>query len=168
MAKFDLLSDSDFIEIVNSCSQWNELSEKFGYKSTLSSNLKKKVLKRCETLNVDWKQIVAPVPIGSKTKGEIFSSHKNWQSARSDIRKDASRIFNNSGKDKCCAICGYNKTIQVAHIKAVSEFDNSTLIKDINCINNLVPLCPNHHWEFDNGLLSEEDLRKIQDFAARN
>lgn len=44
-----------------------------------------------------------------------------------------------------CKICGYNKHIEVAHIKAVSEFSDSTLISEINDINNLIGLCPNHH-----------------------
>ena len=41
----------------------------------------------------------------------------------------------------------------MAHIKAVSDYDNDTLISEINDINNLVALCPNHHWEYDNNLL---------------
>ena len=28
-----------------------------------------------------------------------------------------------------------------------------TTIEEINNINNLIGLCPNHHWEYDNGLL---------------
>lgn len=42
----------------------------------------------------------------------------------------------------------------MAHIKAVSEFSDDTLISEINDINNLVGLCPNHHWEYDHGLLN--------------
>lgn len=34
--------------------------------------------------------------------------------------------------------------------KATSDFDDDVLIKEINNINNLIGLCPNHHWEFDN------------------
>ena len=46
-------------------------------------------------------------------------------------------------------VCGYDKTYEVAHIKAVSEFSDDALISEINDINNLIALCPNHHWEFD-------------------
>ena len=53
-----------------------------------------------------------------------------------------------------CAICGYDKHIEVAHIKAVSEFDDNATIGEINAITNLIGLCPNHHWEYDNGLLN--------------
>jgi len=36
---------------------------------------------------------------------------------------------------------------------SMSEFSDDTLIKDINNTDNLVGLCPNHHWELDNGYL---------------
>ena len=50
-------------------------------------------------------------------------------------------------------ICGYSKHYEVAHIKAVADFDDNDLISEINSENNLIALCPNHHWEYDNGLL---------------
>lgn len=52
-----------------------------------------------------------------------------------------------------CAICGYDKHIEIAHIKAVSDFEDSVKISEINSINNLIALCPNHHWEYDNNIL---------------
>ena len=36
---------------------------------------------------------------------------------------------------------------------AVSDFDDSALISEINSKDNLIALCPNHHWEYDHGLL---------------
>jgi len=35
--------------------------------------------------------------------------------------------------------------VEIAHIKAVSEFGDSATLKEINHIDNLVGLCPNHH-----------------------
>lgn len=75
-SRIDTFNDSTFKEIVSSSSTWKELAERFGYESTLSSNL-----------------------------------------------------------------------------KAVADFDDGTLVSEINDINNLIALCPNHHWEYDNGLL---------------
>lgn len=106
------------------------------------------------------------IKIEDKTKGELFNNNKNWQSARSSIRRSAQKIFKKSGKECKCVLCGYNKYVEVAHIKAVSEFDNSSLISEINNINNLIPLCPNHHWEFDNNRLDEKDLNKIKEYSA--
>lgn len=100
-------------------------------------------------------------PILELTKGELFSKRSNWQSARSGIAKHARRVFNSSGLKKECKVCGYNKHIQVSHIKDVADFDDDTLIMEINDIDNLVALCPNHHWEFDNHIMSKIDLLKI-------
>lgn len=57
------------------------------------------------------------------------------------------------GIDKKCRICGYDKHVEVHHIKPISSFPPDTLISDINSEDNLVVLCPNCHWEADNGLL---------------
>lgn len=152
-SRIDTFDDSTFTEIVNSSQTWKELAEKLGYESTLSSNLKVKVKQRCELLGIDCLERTKKIPVNQRTKGELFSNLKNWQTARSAIRKDAQNIFNKSNKPKCCAICGYDKHIEVAHIKAVSDFENTTLVSEINNIDNLIALCPNHHWEYDNGLL---------------
>lgn len=39
----------------------------------------------------------------------------------------------------------YDKHIEIAHIKSVAEFDDSVTIAEINSIDNLIALCPNHH-----------------------
>jgi len=52
-----------------------------------------------------------------------------------------------------CEICGYDKHVQVAHIKSVSSFPDSSTIREVNSRDNVRGLCPNHHWEFDNGML---------------
>ncbi|NDG25698.1 MAG: HNH endonuclease [Proteobacteria bacterium] len=47
-------------------------------------------------------------------------------------------------------LCIYDKHFEVAHIKPISEFSKDTLITIVNDPSNLIPLCPNCHWEFDN------------------
>ena len=94
------------------------------------------------------------VLIKNNTKDKIFSLSKNWQSARSAIRKDAARNYKKSGKEYICEICGYDTYIEIAHIKAVSEFDDSATMEEINHITNLVALCPNHHWEYDHAIIT--------------
>ena len=91
--------------------------------------------------------------VAKKTKKELFDDCKNWQCARSSIQKMARRVYNESQKPKCCIICGYDKHYEVCHINPVSLFNDDDLISDINHIDNLMALCPNHHWEFDNGVL---------------
>lgn len=99
-------------------------------------------------------------PIGDMTKGRLISSRKNWQSARSSIRIHAEKIIARSGIKIECAICGYDKYVEVCHIKAVSDFSDSILISEINAVGNLVLLCPNHHWEFDHNLLDKTAVRQ--------
>ena len=96
--------------------------------------------------------------IENKTKKELFLSTKNYQSARSQILKHAFIKYNLSDRPKQCLICNYKKHFQVCHKKAVSNFSADTLIKEINDLNNLLPLCPTHHWEFDHGCLENPEL----------
>ncbi len=91
----------------------------------------------------------------AKTKGDLFRSRKHYQSARNAIRRHAAQVYKQSGRPLICIVCGYDKHADVAHIKAVSTFSDDATIREINDIGNLVPLCPNHHWEFDNGHLPE-------------
>lgn len=91
--------------------------------------------------------------ITTKTKKELFSNRKNWQCARSSIQKHARKIFYESSVPKECCVCGYKLHVEVCHKKPVSSFSEDSLITEINNIDNLAGLCPNHHWEFDNGLL---------------
>jgi hypothetical protein len=93
--------------------------------------------------------------IGNKTKKEFFSSSKNWQSARSSIRRHAEKIYKRSNQPKRCLICLYVKHYQVSHVRAVSDFPDDTLIKQINDIRNLLAFCPTHHWEYDHNELDK-------------
>lgn len=58
-----------------------------------------------------------------------------------------------------CVVCGYSLHCEVCHIKPISSFDEDTKIVDINNIENLVSLCPNHHWEFDNNI--QDTIHKV-------
>jgi len=101
-----------------------------------------------------------PPDISHKTKKELKESHKTSASARSAITKHAIITFFKSYKDKKCEICGYEKHVEVCHRKPVSEFSEDSLISEINHIDNLIGLCPNHHWEFDHGLLLIKNEKK--------
>lgn len=64
------------------------------------------------------------------------------------IRKHARR----QQKLMNCQKCDYNIFVEVCHIKAVSTFDDSSKLSEVNAIENLICLCPNCHLELDNGL----------------
>ncbi len=84
-----------------------------------------------------------------RTKEELFLKCK-WQSARTMIRVHASFVYHKEIGDKFCKNCGYDKHYEICHIKAVSKFEGNHKMKEINDKNNLIALCPNCHWEFDN------------------
>lgn len=147
------VSEEMFIEIINKSYSWQEIGFQLGYKSrVLSPNIKNSILERCMKLGISH-TLEVQNGVGNKTKGELFKLRKNWQSASSSIRKDARSRYWSLQPDRCCAICGYTHHTEVAHIIPVSDFNDDTLISEINSISNLIGLCPNHHWELDNGIL---------------
>jgi predicted restriction endonuclease len=87
------------------------------------------------------------------TKNELYNKHGIYYKFRAVIRKHAHFVYWNTRNEKKCSVCGYDKFIEVCHIKSVSSFDDDAKIRDINNTSNLIGLCPNHHKEFDNGLL---------------
>jgi len=87
------------------------------------------------------------------TKKSYFDKKGVYYKFRAEIRKHAQWVYQKNNGDKTCKVCGYDKHIQVCHIKSVSSFGDDDLITDINSFDNLIGLCPNHHWEYDNGYL---------------
>jgi ferredoxin len=92
--------------------------------------------------------------IGHTIESLIQSRNGNWKVARAQIQTHARQIYLKSNKCKECVTCNYSRHIEVCHIKAVKDFQKqSNIIEEVNNINNLIALCPTHHWEFDNGFL---------------
>lgn len=92
--------------------------------------------------------------IENQTKTSLADRRNYYNSWRSSISRHAVRVFDASGLDKKCAICGYETRVDICHVKPVAMFCENALITEINDLSNLVPLCPNHHWEFDHGILN--------------
>ena len=84
------------------------------------------------------------------TKAE-YQSQSNYYQSR--VRLHARKIASKFNKLDRCAICGYNLHVECAHIKSISSFPGKTPVRVINSPSNLIGLCPNHHWEQENGLL---------------
>lgn len=86
------------------------------------------------------------------TKGKFIKRFKSRTNARVSLQGKAKRNYiKNNPNTKC--FFGYSKHLQVCHIKSISSFSDDTLISEINDPNNLIGMCPNHHWEYDNGCL---------------
>ena len=146
----DNFSDDEILEAFNNSNSISEFSKKLGYKSKLhytNSVVNKRLEKFGLSLNNLRKE---NIDVSSETKGGLLNRCSMWQTARSIIAKNDRKIYSQSNKPKKCICCGYDKHYEVAHIKAVSDFDDNALISQINDLNNLIALCPNHHWEYDN------------------
>jgi predicted restriction endonuclease len=65
----------------------------------------------------------------------------------------AADVFSESAKPLTCAVCGYSRYIEICHVKPVKDFPDEAMLTEINSPDNLIALCPTHHWELDNGLL---------------
>jgi len=73
------------------------------------------------------------------------------------IRAHARYSYINSNRPKACENCAYDKHYEVCHIKPIRLFDMDTPISVVNALDNLIALCPNCHWELDNGLIRSVD-----------
>jgi hypothetical protein len=69
------------------------------------------------------------------------------QSARFNIIRGRAR--NQHKHIKACQFCGYDKHVEVCHIKPIHSFPEDTLVSIINDPSNILILCPNCHWEHD-------------------
>jgi hypothetical protein len=157
-SKVNIVDDETFIDIIAKSSTWKEIGEKLGYAKRINSCIKKAIFNRCSILGINVNlKFKTNREILEKKKGDLFKDRKNWQSARSTIQKLARAYYRSVFPNAKCAICGYSHHVEVAHIKAVAEFDDNATVQEINSIDNLIGLCPNHHWEYDNGLLSIKD-----------
>jgi hypothetical protein len=92
------------------------------------------------------------------SKTELRNKRKDWNNFRASVSKHARGVYKKSGKPYVCAVCSFDAHVQVCHKVSVSEFPDTTLISEINSIDNLVALCPNHHWLLDHGRLTKQDL----------
>lgn len=88
--------------------------------------------------------------------------HKAKYQKSAVIRDMARRIYRKSSKPKSCANCGYSKHYEVCHIKAINSFSDDALLSEVNNPSNLIALCPNCHWELDNGLIDLVALSRFE------
>ena len=80
----------------------------------------------------------------------LYTPRNMYQRIRNHAHNCMIRMYKN---EKKCAVCGYSIHVELCHKKPISEFKDKALLSEINAEENLVYLCRNHHWEFDNGYL---------------
>jgi hypothetical protein len=87
-----------------------------------------------------------------RSKPRSLENTSRQEAGRVIIGKHAMRAMGN--RAKVCAVCGYDRFVDVCHIKPVAAFSSQAKLKEINAPENLVYLCPNHHREYDRGLIN--------------
>ena len=87
-----------------------------------------------------------------KTIGDVVYSNgaNKYNHIRGMARTRYAELY---GSNPACVVCGYDKHIHVCHRIPIKDFDHDTHLSVVNGPKNLVGLCPNCHWEFDNGLI---------------
>lgn len=100
-----------------------------------------------------------------RLKVSVAGKHPSW--IHSHIRG-----LNRSKNRKLCSLpcqkCNYSIHVELCHIRPISDFLDTDLISVVNHPSNLFVLCRNCHWEFDNGLLTVDDIpcRKMEPKAG--
>lgn len=77
------------------------------------------------------------------------------------VRTYAKKKFYHLQIPKICKLCGFDRIVELCHIKPISSFSNETLLSEINSLQNLVYLCPNHHSLLDKDLLTQEEINVV-------
>lgn len=106
--------------------------------------------------------------IDKVTVGEIKAKHHgDVKMKATTIRSDARARNVKILSDKCWnKNCNYQGDTELCHIKSVRMFDASATLCEINSPTNVVILCRNCHWEFDNGHLLLTDIETARQFET--
>lgn len=84
------------------------------------------------------------------------------------VRAHAHRIASINNMEKVCPICNYSAHVELCHRIPISKFSKDALLKDINAPENLIFLCPNHHWEIEHGYRNAKTLLPILKLSKNN
>lgn len=80
---------------------------------------------------------------------DIPASKNRYQ----DVRNHAHRVAKYYDIKEKCHYCNYKNHFQLCHIKDIGKFPADASLNEINDPQNLIYLCPNHHWDLDHGYL---------------
>ena len=89
-----------------------------------------------------------------RDKSKYYKQHRS--SLHSAVR--AHCRTNNKSIITKCQVCDYSVHVELCHIKDIVSFADSATIAEVNHPDNILVLCRNHHWEFDNEYLLLENI----------
>jgi hypothetical protein len=106
---------------------------------------------------------MTPYPWDTLSKKELRDlMDGNAYQFKSRVTGHARRVYEKEHGHAKCVRCDF-PAITVSHKRAVADFPDDALIKDINAPDNLLGLCPNCHWMWDKGYLTEENFHLSND-----
>lgn len=129
-------------------------SAKVTNREVVKRKFKEKKCKRCDAVIMIPRRITCDdcnESVVNRTLRDISKRKEPYTSKFAGVRSNAKIVAREMNQS--CYICGYNKHVEVCHIKPVNSFSLDSRVSEVNGISNLIILCPNHHWEFDNGML---------------
>jgi hypothetical protein len=86
-----------------------------------------------------------------KTKKQMTNLSYDVSNKYEKIRQHAKRYAKqNNWIINSCEKCGYDKHVELCHVKPIYSFTDNSIIEEINGRQNIIFLCPNCHWELDN------------------
>ena len=110
----------------------------------------------CEPHYGEYKDSYRFTEVGEyRNKLSVKDKHPSWANAH--IRGFA-RSWLKHLTVLPCKNCGYSKHVELCHIKPVSSYPDTATLSEINDESNVIQLCRNCHWEFDNNLLSLSEI----------
>lgn len=111
---------------------------------------------RCKIHHQEYKKYKEDTLYQNKTLEEyrnklsVKGKHPSWLNSHIRI---FCRSWNKPLTKLPCANCGYNLHVELCHIKDVSSFSETATLIEVNSKENVIQLCRNCHWEFDNNII---------------
>lgn len=116
------------------------------------SGRNKRVPRECRSCGTPLPWAANKVRVCSSCRGasrERLMASPKASMHRCSISFNARQVLLKSDRPKSCEKCGYTAHVEACHKRAVADFPDSAIMSEINGLDNLMWLCPNHHWEFD-------------------
>jgi len=77
------------------------------------------------------------------------------------IRTWAKKFMIEWNRPKVCEACGYDKHVEVCHKRSIADYPGMTALGEVNSKENLVYLCCNCHWEYDDTEYHQQLIDKL-------
>lgn len=140
-------------------------------KSTNAAAPKRKMQRMCSKCGKDFAKdgktklckscFDSRIPLSDLTLRD-YQSRKSVAGKHSSWLNSAVRLHNRSSNKALtllpCQMCGYSTHVELCHIEPVHSFADDSTLSTINAPSNILVLCRNHHWEFDNKILLIDDI----------